>query len=134
MQEKLFDSEAKVMEILWEKGTLSAKEISLIASESIGWNKNTTYTIIKKLEAKGFIRRDEPGFMCTPLVSREEIQKNEASTLLNNLLLDFQYEHRRILHGTDRSCIKKDQTDTSQGVSLPLADPFLQDDDPLGLE
>ena len=79
MQEKLFDSEAKVMEILWEKGPLSAKEISLIASDSIGWNKNTTYTVIKKLEAKGFIRRDEPGFMCTPLVSREEIQKNDQS-------------------------------------------------------
>ncbi|MBP5654588.1 MAG: BlaI/MecI/CopY family transcriptional regulator [Clostridiales bacterium] len=85
MQEKLFDSEAKVMEILWEKGTLSAKEISLIAAESIGWNKNTTYTVIKKLEAKGFIRRDEPGFMCTPLVSQEEIQKKEASTLLNKV-------------------------------------------------
>ena len=85
MQEKLFDSEAKVMEILWDRGSLSAKEISLIAAESIGWNKNTTYTIIKKLEAKGFIRRDEPGFMCTPLVSQEEIQKKEASTLLNKV-------------------------------------------------
>ena len=40
MQEKLFDSEAKVMEILWERGPLSAKEISLVAAESIGWNKN----------------------------------------------------------------------------------------------
>jgi predicted transcriptional regulator len=85
MQEKLFDSEAKVMEILWERGPLSAKEISLVAAESIGWNKNTTYTIIKKLEAKGFIRRDEPGFMCTPLVSQEEMQKKEASTLLNKV-------------------------------------------------
>lgn len=85
MQEKLFDSEAKVMEILWDKGALSAKEISLIAADSIGWNKNTTYTVIKKLEAKGFIRRDEPGFICTPLVSREEIQKSEASTLLNKV-------------------------------------------------
>jgi len=83
MGEKLFDSEAKVMEILWDKGPLSAKEISLIAAESIGWNKNTTYTVIKKLEAKGFLRRDEPGFMCTPLVSQEETQKKEAKTLLN---------------------------------------------------
>ena len=82
MQEKLFDSEAKVMEILWERGPLSAKEISLIAAESIGWNKNTTYTIIKKLEAKGFIRRDEPGFVCTPLVSQEQVQKTEAESLL----------------------------------------------------
>ncbi len=85
MQEKLFDSELKVMEIIWEKGIVSAKEISLIASDTIGWNKNTTYTVIKKLEAKGFIRRDEPGFICTPLVSKEEIQKSEASSLLNKI-------------------------------------------------
>ena len=85
MQEKLFDSELKVMEIIWEKGAISAKEISLIAADSIGWNKNTTYTVIKKLEAKGFIRRDEPGFICTPLVSKEEMQKSEASSLLNKV-------------------------------------------------
>lgn len=83
MQEKLFDSEAKVMEILWEKGALSAKEISLIAADTIGWNKNTTYTVIKKLEAKGFVRRDEPGFICTPLVSREQMQKQETESLIN---------------------------------------------------
>ena len=83
MSEKLFDSEAKVMDIMWEKGPLSAKEISLIAAESIGWNKNTTYTVIKKLEAKGFIRRDEPGFICTPLVTREEVQKQETESLIN---------------------------------------------------
>jgi len=83
MSEKLFDSEIKVMEIIWEKGPLSAKEISLIAADSIGWNKNTTYTVIKKLEAKGFIRRDEPGFICTPLVSRKHMQKQETESLIN---------------------------------------------------
>lgn len=85
MKEKLFDSEAKLMEIIWEKGPLSAKEISLIAADTIGWNKNTTYTVLKKLEAKGFIRRDDPGFICTALVSREEIRKSEALTLLNKM-------------------------------------------------
>ena len=85
MQEKLFDSEAKVMEIIWDKGPVSAKEISVIAAESIGWNKNTTYTVIKKLEAKGFIRRDEPGFICTPLVSKEEMLKREATSLLEKV-------------------------------------------------
>lgn len=85
MKEKLFDSEAKVMEIIWERGALSAKEISLIAADSIGWNKNTTYTVIKKLEAKGFIRRDDPGFICTPLVTRAEVQKVEARTLLERM-------------------------------------------------
>lgn len=85
MKEKLFDSEAKVMQIIWNRGPLSAKEISLIAADSIGWNKNTTYTVIKKLEAKGFIRRSDPGFICTPLVSQEEMQKREAVSLLNRI-------------------------------------------------
>lgn len=85
MQDKLFDSEAKVMEILWERGPLSAKEISLIAAQTIGWNKNTTYTVIKKLEAKGFLRRSEPGFLCTPLVSKNQIQKAEAASLVKKV-------------------------------------------------
>ena len=49
MNGALFESEAKLMEILWERGPLPAKEVSLIAADTIGWNKNTTYTILKKL-------------------------------------------------------------------------------------
>lgn len=85
MKDKLFDSEGKIMEILWDRGTLSAKEICAAAAETIGWNKNTTYTILKKLEAKGYIRRDEPGFQCTPLITRGEVQKQEADTLLQKV-------------------------------------------------
>ena len=85
MQDKLFESEAKVMEIIWTKSPISAKEISLIAAETIGWNKNTTYTVIKKLEAKAFIRREEPGFICTPLISQNQMQKVEAVSLVKKV-------------------------------------------------
>ena len=85
MQEKLFESEAKVMEIIWTKSPISAKEISLIAAETIGWNKNTTYTVIKKLEAKRFIRREDPGFICTPLISQNQMQKVEAVSLVKKV-------------------------------------------------
>lgn len=85
MQEKLFESEAKVMEIIWAKAPISAKDISLIAAERIGWNKNTTYTVIKKLKAKGFIRREDPGFICTPLISQNQMQKVEATSLVKKV-------------------------------------------------
>ena len=85
MQDKLFESEAKVMEIIWTKAPISAKEISLIAAETIGWNKNTTYTVIKKLEAKGFIKREDPGFICTPLISQNQMQKVEAASLVKKV-------------------------------------------------
>jgi len=38
---KLFDSELKLMDIVWDKEPVSAKEITLIAAETIGWNKNS---------------------------------------------------------------------------------------------
>ena len=85
MQEKLFESEAKVMEIVWTKASISAKDISLIAAETIGWNKNTTYTVIKKLVAKGFIKRDDPGFICTPLISQNQMQKVEITSLVKKV-------------------------------------------------
>ena len=85
MKEKLFDSEAKVMEIIWANSPISAKEISVIAAEMIGWNKNTTYTVIKKLEAKGFIQREDPGFICTPLVSQSEVQKVAVTSLVRKV-------------------------------------------------
>ena len=85
MQEKLFESEAKVMEIIWAKAPVSAKDISLIAAETIGWNKNTTYTVVKKLEAKGFIKRQDPGFICTPLISHNQMQKVEAVSLVKKV-------------------------------------------------
>ncbi len=83
--QKLFDSEIKVMEIIWSNEPVTAKEVSLIAAEIIGWNKNTTYTIIKKLEAKGFIKREEPGFVCTSLIARDEIQRAETQSLVDKL-------------------------------------------------
>ena len=85
MDVKLFDSELKVMEVLWEQGTKTAKEIVDILSERIGWNKNTTYTVIKKCIEKGAVERGEPGFMCTPLVTREEVARSETEQLIDKM-------------------------------------------------
>lgn len=83
--QRLFDSEIKVMKIIWANEPVSAKQISMIAADTIGWNKNTTYTVIKKLEAKGFINRKEPGFICTSVFSQDEIQKSETQSLVDKL-------------------------------------------------
>lgn len=85
MEHKIFDSELKVMELVWEGEPISAKAVSLLAAERYGWNKNTTYTVIKKCEAKGILHREEPGFICTSLVSREEICKTETRGLIDKL-------------------------------------------------
>lgn len=85
MNLKLFDSEIKVMDLIWDNQPVSAKELSLLAAEGTGWNKNTTYTVIKKLEAKGYIKRDEPGFICTALISKDEVCRAETQSLIDRL-------------------------------------------------
>lgn len=52
MNIKMYESELHVMEVLWERGDLPAKEIAGVLNEKIGWNKNTTYTVIKSVSAK----------------------------------------------------------------------------------
>ena len=83
--DKLFDSELKVMEPLWEDGPQSAGELAKRLAASCGWNRNTTYTVIKKLVDKGAVARSDPGFLCAPLVTREEVQRLETDSLISRL-------------------------------------------------
>ena len=85
MAVKLFDSELKVMDVLWKQGDQTAKSISEILKKSIGWNQNTTYTVIKKCVAKGAIQRTEPNFLCHPLLPKTEVQKAETDELIGKL-------------------------------------------------
>jgi len=81
---KLFEGELKLMELLWGNEGATAKELSILAAEKIGWNKNTTYTVIKKLVAKDAIKREEPGFVCRSLIGREDVGREEAKTVLHS--------------------------------------------------
>jgi predicted transcriptional regulator len=81
---KLFEGEIKLMELLWENEGATAKELALLASKEIGWNKNTTYTVIRKLVAKGVIDRSEPDFICRSLITRDDVGRDEAKEVLHS--------------------------------------------------
>ena len=85
MDIKLFDSELKVMGVLWREGDTTAKHISDVLKEETGWNMNTTYTLIKRCINKGAIERSEPNFMCHALIPKEEVQESETNELINKI-------------------------------------------------
>lgn len=85
MSIKLFDSELKVMAVLWRERDCTAKHISDILQEQTGWNINTTYTVIKKCIKKGAIERREPNFLCHALISREAVQASETDELIDKI-------------------------------------------------
>jgi len=82
---KVFDSELKVMEALWKEGDLTAGQLAKILNDQIGWKRNTTYTVIKKLIEKGAIERCEPNFTCKAVITKEQVQQYEATELIGKL-------------------------------------------------
>lgn len=82
---RLHEGELNVMELLWSNKALAAKDISKIIKEYIGWEKNTTYTVIKRLIDKGAVVREDPGFICRAAITKKAVQKIETQALLNKL-------------------------------------------------
>ena len=85
MSTKLTDAELKVMDVLWEEGELSAVELAKKMNARIGWARNTTYTVIKKLIEKGAVERYEPNFTCRAMVTKDCVRQGEATELIDKL-------------------------------------------------
>ena len=85
MDVKLHDSELKVMDVLWREGDTTAKHISDVLNAEVGWNMNTTYTLIKRCIKKRAIERTEPNFMCHAIIPKEDVQELETNELINKI-------------------------------------------------
>jgi len=94
---RLHEGELNIMELLWSNKALAAKDISKIIKEYVGWEKNTTYTVINRLIQKGAIKREEPGFICRAAISKRTVQAIETKALLDKLyngsLINFLTEY-----------------------------------------
>lgn len=78
---KLYDAEFKFMNIVWEFEPINSKELSVICAKRLGWKRPTTYTVIRKLSERGFVKNENA--TVTALVKLERVQKYEAELLLD---------------------------------------------------
>jgi predicted transcriptional regulator len=85
METKLFNSELKILNILWKDGDTTAKQLVKILNKEVGWNKSTTYTIIKRCTDKGIIENKGGDFICHALITKEDAQKYETEELIANM-------------------------------------------------
>ena len=68
-----------------EAGGYPAREIARALGEELGWNVNTTYTLIKRCMKKGAIERTEPGFLSHALLPKAAVQEAETDELINKI-------------------------------------------------
>lgn len=76
MDLRLCDSEYRFMMLVWDSEPVKSGDLVKISRDRLGWKKSTTYTVIKKLSERGFIKNEDT--VVTALVSKEECQAVES--------------------------------------------------------
>lgn len=79
----LTDPELRVMNEVWDAGEIEAKSVVANLLDICGYNASTTYTLIYRCLKKGLLRRQDPGFILSAIVSREEVQDRGTVQLVN---------------------------------------------------
>lgn len=77
---KLFESEYRFMDLIWEAEPVKSTELARLAFERLKWKKSTCYTVLKKLEDKGFVKNENT--IVTALIKREQVQKAESHQVI----------------------------------------------------
>lgn len=80
-------AEWRVMECLWEKSPRTGREATQWLEERTGWNRSTTLTLLRRMEAKGVVSSDTQGSMklFRPLVGREDAVLRETEDFLERV-------------------------------------------------
>lgn len=74
---KLCDSEYRFMQVVWEHAPMGSGQLVKLCEAKLGWKKSTTYTVLKKLAEKGYLRNENA--TVTVLVPQERAQREESA-------------------------------------------------------
>lgn len=80
-------AEWSVMECLWDKSPRSGREATEWLEKRMGWNRSTTLTLLRRMEAKGtVVSKTEDGTKSfRPLVRREDAALQETENFLGRV-------------------------------------------------
>ena len=83
----LTTAEWSVMECLWKKSPLTGREATDWLEKRMGWNRSTTLTLLRRMEAKGAVASDtKSGIkLFRPLLRREDAALRETEDFLGRV-------------------------------------------------
>ena len=62
--------ESRFADIIWRNEPLPSRELVKLCEEELGWNRSTTYTVLRKLCQRGIFRNE--GGCVSSVMSREQ--------------------------------------------------------------
>ncbi len=79
-ERRLCNSDYRFLTIVWNHAPVGSGDLVRLCQEELGWKKSTTYTEIKRLCEKGFLKNEKA--VVEPLVTREEVQARESDAFV----------------------------------------------------
>lgn len=73
---KIYDSEYRFCQILWDHEPVSSGELVRLCQQELNWKKSTIYTVIKRLTERGIVKTEHA--VVSSLVSRQQVQQQES--------------------------------------------------------
>lgn len=74
--------EYEFAQIIWECEPISSNELVKFCDHKLGWKKSTTYTVLKKLCAKGFFQNNDS--IITSCISKNEVQQQMSQSFMSH--------------------------------------------------
>ena len=78
---KLCDSDYRFMSVVWESEPVGSGQLVRLCQDRLGWKKSTTYTVLKKLCDRGFLKNE--GSVVSALVPREQVEVFESGYVVD---------------------------------------------------
>lgn len=76
----LTNADARLLGLVWDAQPVASPELCRLAEEKLGWKRTTTYTVIRRLCEKGYLRSEDA--VVSALVDREEAGRAEGMQVL----------------------------------------------------
>ena len=74
--------EYHLLSLIWENEPLTSMKLVQLCGEAFNWKKSTTYTMLKRLQQKGFVQNE--GTVVTSLIDRDSVQSSESEAFVAN--------------------------------------------------
>ena len=74
---RLSYGEGRFLDLIWDNEPVPSGRLVELCREKLGWKKSTTYTRLRLLEEKGYVRNEDA--VVTAVLSRREVQESESN-------------------------------------------------------
>lgn len=81
MEYRLGTMEYRFMNIIWENEPVSSTRLVQLCMEQFDWKKSTTYTMLKRLQEKGFVENSSS--IVNSLIDQAEVMARESEIFVS---------------------------------------------------